>query len=372
MNIVYLTNELQFNILVPLSNACFRAGIKLTIISVNRTSSGFGDDISPQKIKSYLLSKGLDSVAMAGDTAFSFIESEKPHFIFFSTPYEMYFPKELAFSRLSKISTLCLISYGAPASIENINWFNSISNMKLFGFHFVPVMLRDYDLNFYNIGFVKSETVKDKVKDKNKFNIGWRPRWTISDDSSLIEYQSVLMNDILNCCDTLYFFGHPLLWKLLSTRSDLVFVYERLKYLEKNKKIIIVPDDEYFSYFLEINILISDAGSGICEANEFGVPVIFTGNYDDLHSEVRNRIVNNYRIAPSDLIEQVLLLKNKYRFSNYPILNKKPLLMDFLFGGLTPSDNIIRILKINVGLQRFFGRPAACFFQKLLSKLLRY
>ena len=161
MKIIWIANEKQYNILLPLYQQAKKTGIDFQVLAVERISNGFGLDISSEEIQKYLSQKAIESHSFPDpEAANTWLRNESPDFIFTSTPYDLYSPEQLHGERLSEFSVLCYVNYGFPMSDENIAWAKSNPFMKHVFIQFDPTWSKSSPSYSIPVGSLKIESLK--------------------------------------------------------------------------------------------------------------------------------------------------------------------------------------------------------------------
>ena len=293
-----------------------RNEVDFKVLAVDRIANGFGEDIKAEEISKYLFHHGVQNIFFQNsDECVNWANSFGPDFIFTSTPYDLYLPNFLKSENLRKIGKICYLNYGFPMSKSNLVWAKSNPFLENIAVQFDPNESKDSGNYVVPIGSVKLELestdtniLRKQVQARNlpqsQKIIGWRPRWTLDKDSTFWLFFESLTNWAQETNTILYFFVHPLFRKkLLNAGYQGSNALKKLEVLESKGVLVSIVEDEYVSFLSEVQVLIGDLGSGLPEAAHFGVPIIFTGDKEDLNTAGKDLMNDGYITeSPRELI----------------------------------------------------------------------
>ena len=213
------------------------------------------------------------------------IKIYKPKYIFYQSPYQSHYPKRLQVEKTSKIADICYTNYGYSIwSIFKYGYNLSFLKYVKYFFHenklnktdFYNLLIQRNMKNIYKNSYVTGCVKLHKYKLLNNLkyiNVGWTPRWLVS-DSTFSQYYKYLLNFFKNNSkNELFIRYHPLDINL-----------KRVEFNNFSKDILNINIDKnrcYNYFFNYIDILISDLSSMISEFFILGKPIIYT--YKDTH-----------------------------------------------------------------------------------------
>lgn len=360
MRIIWIANEKQFNLVLPLAVKAGRRGVDFEILAVDRFANSFGEGISAIEVHDYLARHGLRSTAFSrGSDALEYIQNLKPDYIFSSTPYDLYFSPELNSGELRKYGTLCNLAYGASVTVDADLWDRSNGYLlNGLGIHFVTHQALGAADWSVSVGNVKLEGMPlvppsrghaSESPPSQKKVIGWRPRWILHDERVFEDTMQTLLKFCREQNYELRFFPHPLMAtelakvdrsKFTTLRSLLSDEFEGLNLPDFK----IVEADDYLWALKECSVLVAEASTLMNEAYSLDVPVIYIGEVGDLNERGR-QITMSGAVAktPEELrhfLNRLLLCspKSRGRHAFWP--------------GLDPTDRIFIFLVLHKFLRR--------------------
>lgn len=294
----------------------------------------------------YLKNKNYDFIEY--DSDFN-IKDLKPDYVFYSTPWNNLYPKNITITNIKSIlpeCKLCYFNYGYIIfSYKSVNYFcnlelkehfdiiflenefvvkdNKIFLDKIKGKYFITGSPKvNYLLNY------KNTNTNNKIK-----NILWCPRW-IPYNSNFNKYYNFFLKLADNKNVKIIVRFHP-----LDKNNKRVFFFRIRKY---KKNIKIDNNGSYIDLFEKTDIFISDLSTMIPQFYPTNKPIIYTYHKNNIANELINELTKGmYLVKSTDQLENTinkLLNNNDELYENRLKITKK-------YFNYNASENICNILK---------------------------
>lgn len=295
INVVFLVNELFCNLFISFYNECKKHDdINVTVLALPHVGDG---GVSSLEVSEYLANHNIDYIdADNHDGTFLDLTKFNPDYVFYTTPYDFYYPNEYMSHIVSKYAKVCCVSYGISIlklekEYECLETNPFLKNAYRFFVETKDSNILDICENAHEIGYLKLDYYKNNVARQNNHNklVVWKPRWTLSYDSTFEKYYDVIYNYFSNHSDIKFsvFFHH--LMKIRATNNQVLDAF-----LEKKEKLENLPNfiecsySDFLETVLSANLLITDVSSTWGEFATTGSPMIYC-NSDAKLNELGNR-----------------------------------------------------------------------------------
>ena len=229
---------------------------EMTVVACDSLPTDYKGKTSSKEISDYIKSRNIDCIDAFDYQTNSWIDLAqfKADYIFVSTPYDIYRPKEYSSYRLSMIAKLCSVAYAATTNIDNdfllsnpffyncSYFFICDENEKTFSEQmktsplnkkFVPigcVKLDKYLFGEYKTG----NWEKLFPHTENNLRITWKPRWCQENTEIFFDFLEGLINYSKKHDVDVLLLEHPLFRDTLKSKG-LLKKYED----NKHKNVII-------------------------------------------------------------------------------------------------------------------------------------
>lgn len=354
-----LLNDDNFEIIVGACESC------ATAYKIMESSSDIAE---------YFIENGIPCIDLFDSDKNSYrdVAEFKPDYIFVSTPYDIYRPKEYSSDNLSLIGKLCDIEYGTNilANLADMPFFKDNMFYKNVYFHFIGNNLPHYlsekvekidvEKSFVPVGCLKVEKFLNRnvaidnnfVGGWNKifaerpeaYRIVWKPRWTSENPENLFRDLEVF-SEFLNLYSNVQviLLEHPFLQSKL---VELGLIENYRKFID-GSNIVTYKDSDFLDVVMESDCLICEPTSLAAEYSITGNPIILMHcDYSELNSMGRSiideRNVCKTMIETCKILDHLLKEKQMRRRTEKSYVNSS-FYEDST--GMIPSERIVKILK---------------------------
>lgn len=309
-------------------------------------------------VRNYLENEHVEAIDYNNyDGTVTRLEYLEPDYVFYMTPYDIYFPYWFRSDFVCKYSKVCNIYYGSNL-IKFEGLYDDMAKNHFYDNCSLAFVEAEDNFPFRKeilrgVGCVKLDDYlyydkKNLTKDNKRIKIAWKPRWTLEEiESHFWDYIDAVYDFIKEHKEVdFYIFFHQLFNRKIKEKGCIE------KYEEINQKLMKL-DNYYrcsYSNFLDevwtSDIFISDISSTLAEFSRTGKPIIFCNNNQKLHySPLGEKVFANvYTIKnEKELIETLNMLLD----GNDPKKEKREKDSKNYFyvpEGMTPSEKVIECL----------------------------
>lgn len=288
------------------------------------------------------------------------LEYLKPDYVFYMTPYDVYFPYWYRSEFVCKYSKVCNICYGSNL-IKCEGLYDDMAKNPFFENCTMAFVEAKNDFPFKQekmreVGCVKLDDYlyydkRNLTKKGDRIKITWKPRWTLEEiESHFWNYIDTIYKFIKEHKEVdFYIFFHQLFSRKIKEKGYIK------KYEEVNQKLMSLDNYyrcSYLNFLDEVwtsDIFISDISSTLAEFSRTGKPILFCNNNKKLrYSPLGEKVFANVYMIKDE--KELIKTLNMLLDGDDPMKEKREKNCDSYFyvpNGMTPSEKVVECLLEN-------------------------
>lgn len=348
---------------------------EVNVVACESKSTDYKCNYSSKEIYDFLNQHNIKCIDSYNPITKQYLDLNQfnPDYIFVSTPYDIYRPKEYSSLELSKIAKVCDIEYGTAVVFDDNHNMNILENEYYVNcyMHFITNNIENYisadfdnssiKKKFIPIGCAKVEKFLSKghssnnwykiFEKKQSLRIVWKPRWVLENPNVFFDWLENFIKMSYEEDIQLLILEHPLFRSNLKNKKLLKKYIKELNKIKNNIKIY--NDYDFLDFVLESDVLVCEPSSLIAEYSITNNPIILNGEYEKING-IGKKIINKEWIAKDfetvyKLLKQckhnkIIKYKNKYFYEDKKKIATSVFLIDLLKedNKNNPTTNYIR------------------------------
>ena len=358
IKIAFLVNDLHFNTLRPIYlRLKADPAFNVIVIPVRKEPYSWSPEIGAVQISSLLEQAGIE---VSEIQTLSGLEEFAPQFVFYSNPYDMYYPQEFQSQHVSAFSKILHLSYGVPL----VKWKGPflILGQNPFLKHAFAIFVESrfvfpFQKKFVPVGYLKVSGLElgESVHLRNTLPVvAWKPRWDLENLQAFYSQLQFFERFVESSLHKLRIIEHDFFRSNLSfTNSGII--WETYEVFRNHPNVEVVSGANFLQRVLTSDVLVSEVSSTLAEFLSTGKPIIFVMDWNGKRSTYSLNLIGKFILRSAfkarSVSEMETSLKKALYFDKEKKIARRKRLFKFLFyvspRQMSPTEKVIDFLLRN-------------------------